>query len=171
VEIHGANGYLIDQFLQDRTNDRTDAYGGSIENRARFALEVTEAVVAAVGESKTGIRFSPWGKFNGMGMAHPKPTFAHVVTRIRDTYSNLAYLHLVEPRVDHRAELRTDERLEHAADGSSETNDFIRDIWGGRPLITAGGYGRQSAMDVADRKGDLIAFSRHFIANVSFFNP
>lgn len=65
VEIHGANGYLIDQFTQDTANKRTDDYGGSIENRARFALEVADAVVAAIGESKTGIRLSPWGSFNG----------------------------------------------------------------------------------------------------------
>lgn len=65
VEIHGANGYLIDQFLQDVSNTRTDEYGGSIENRARFALEVTEAVVAAVGQSKTSIRLSPWSRYQG----------------------------------------------------------------------------------------------------------
>lgn len=65
VEIHGANGYLIDQFTQDMSNKRTDEYGGSIENRTRFALDVTDAVCKAIGESKTGIRLSPWGAFNG----------------------------------------------------------------------------------------------------------
>jgi NADPH2 dehydrogenase len=65
VEIHGANGYLIDQFIQDVTNERTDEYGGSIENRARFALEITDAVVEAVGAERTGFRISPWGIFNG----------------------------------------------------------------------------------------------------------
>jgi NADPH2 dehydrogenase len=65
VEIHGANGYLVDQFLQDVSNDRTDEYGGSVENRSRFALEVVDAVVKAVGEKKTGIRFSPWSTFQG----------------------------------------------------------------------------------------------------------
>jgi NADPH2 dehydrogenase len=66
VEIHGANGYLVDQFLQDVSNHRSDAYGGSIENRSRFALEVVDAVVKAVGESKTAIRLSPWSTFQGM---------------------------------------------------------------------------------------------------------
>lgn len=66
VEIHGANGYLVDQFFQDVTNKRTDAYGGSVENRARFALDIIDAVVNAVGESKTAIRMSPWSRFNGM---------------------------------------------------------------------------------------------------------
>jgi NADPH2 dehydrogenase len=65
VEIHGANGYLPDQFLQTNTNERTDSYGGSVENRARFVLEVTEAVVKAVGANKVGIRFSPWSTFQG----------------------------------------------------------------------------------------------------------
>ncbi len=66
VEIHGANGYLIDQFIQDVTNKRTDQYGGSVENRARFALEVIDAVVKAVGAERTSIRFSPWGEFQGL---------------------------------------------------------------------------------------------------------
>lgn len=65
VEIHGANGYLIDQFLQDVSNSRADEYGGSVENRSRFALEVVDAVVKAVGQKKTAIRFSPWGTFQG----------------------------------------------------------------------------------------------------------
>ena len=65
VEIHGANGYLVDQFLQDVSNDRTDEYGGSVEGRSRFPLEVIDAVVKAVGEKKTGIRFSPWSTFQG----------------------------------------------------------------------------------------------------------
>lgn len=66
VEIHGANGYLIDQFIQDVANNRTDEYGGSIENRCRFALEVIDAVVSTIGADKTGIRLSPWGQFQGV---------------------------------------------------------------------------------------------------------
>lgn len=66
VEIHGANGYLVDQFIQDVSNDRTDDYGGSVENRSRFALEVIKAVVGAVGEKKTGLRISPWSTFQGL---------------------------------------------------------------------------------------------------------
>ena len=66
VEIHGANGFLIDQFIQDTVNNRTDEYGGSIENRARFALEVTDAVVERIGAERTGIRFSPWSPYQGI---------------------------------------------------------------------------------------------------------
>jgi NADPH2 dehydrogenase len=158
VEIHGANGYLVDQFIQDVTNNRTDAYGGSIDNRTRFALEVTEAVVKAVGESKTALRLSPWTRFGGMRMAEPKPTFSHLVSRLRDSFPNLAYLHLVEPRFD-----------EDFDEARGWSNDFIRDTWGDRPLITAGGYTRETAINVAEQKGDIIAFSRLFIANVSIF--
>ncbi|KIM71062.1 hypothetical protein PILCRDRAFT_83167, partial [Piloderma croceum F 1598] len=75
VEIHGANGYLVDQFLQDVSNDRTDEYGGSVENRSRFALEVVHAVVKAVEEKKTGIRFSPWNTFQDMAMKDPVPQY------------------------------------------------------------------------------------------------
>lgn len=74
VEIHGANGYLLDQFLQDVSNTRTDAYGGSIENRARFTLEVVDAVAAAVGESKTAIRLAPWGRYQGAHSASALPS-------------------------------------------------------------------------------------------------
>ncbi|KAJ6581851.1 FMN-linked oxidoreductase [Mycena capillaripes] len=157
VEIHSANGYLLDQFLHDRSNIRTDAYGGSVENRTRFPLEVVEAVVKAVGQKKTAIRVSPWGTYNDMHFDHPKPTYTHLVTQLRDHYPELAYLHVVEPRVDGT------ETLEVIKDGYS--NDFIRDIWGNRRLVSAGGYTRETALAVAEEKDDLIAFARPYIAN------
>ncbi|GJE97331.1 alkene reductase [Phanerochaete sordida] len=157
VELHGANGYLIDQFLQDVTNRRTDEYGGSIENRCRFALEVLQAVTEAVGEAKVGIRFSPWSTFGDMGMKDPKPTFAHLVTQIRERFPSLAYIHVIEPRaegdgIDRRAE-------------KGESNDFLREIWKPRPFISAGGYTRELALETAERTGDLIAAGRLFISN------
>ncbi len=99
VEIHGANGYLVDQFLQDVSNQRTDEYGGSIENRARFGLEVIDAVVKAVGAQRTAVRMSPWSTFMDMGMKDPIPTFSYYVSQIKERHSDLAYIHLVEPRV------------------------------------------------------------------------
>ncbi|KAJ7216436.1 hypothetical protein GGX14DRAFT_441507 [Mycena pura] len=156
VEIHAANGYLLDQFLHDRSNIRTDAYGGSIENRVRFPLEVAEAVVKAVGQKKTGMRLSPWNTFQGMHFDNPKPTYARLVTELRDRYPDLSYLHVVEPRVD---------GVETVDVKEGYSNDFIRDIWGDRPLISAGGYTRETAIATADLKGDLIAFSRPYIAN------
>ncbi|KAJ7248501.1 hypothetical protein C8J57DRAFT_1522464 [Mycena rebaudengoi] len=156
VEIHAANGYLLDQFLHDRSNVRTDAYGGSPENRTRFPLEVADAVVKAVGQKKTALRISPWGTYLDMHFDDPKPTYAHLVTQLRARYPDLAYLHVVEPRVDGT------ETVEIKAGYS---NDFIRDIWRDRRLISAGGYTRESAIDAAERKGDLVAFARPYIAN------
>ncbi|KAJ7207614.1 hypothetical protein GGX14DRAFT_535313 [Mycena pura] len=156
VEIHAANGYLLDQFLHDRSNIRPDAYGGSVENRVRFPLEVVDAVVEAVGQKRSGMRLSPWGTFNDMHFDDPMPTYAHLVTELRERYPALAYLHVVEPRVDGSVTVEVKEGY---------SNDFIRDIWEDRPLISAGGYTRETAIATADHKGDLIAFSRLYIAN------
>ncbi|KAJ7439989.1 hypothetical protein FB451DRAFT_144035 [Mycena latifolia] len=159
VEIHGANGYLIDQFLHESSNIRTDAYGGSAEKRTLFALEVAEAVVGAIGQKRTAFRISPWGTYLDMQFDHPKPTSAHLVTQLRDRYPELAYLHIVEPRADGNGDMTTDRIKEN------HSNDFIREIWGGRPLISAGGYTRETAIAVAEEKGDLVAFGRGYLAN------
>ena len=116
VEIHGANGYLLEQFLQSRTNQRTDAYGGSIENRARLMLEVTKAVVDAIGADRTAIRLSPYGRANDSGEADPMPLYSHVIGELNKF--GLAYLHLIEPRasgagqreVDHQDAVRRGSR-------------------------------------------------------------
>ena len=99
VEIHGANGYFVDQFTQDVSNKRTDEYGGSIENRCRFALEIIDAVSDAVGENKVAFRISPWSTFQDMGMEHPVPTFTYLVSQVLQRHPNMAYLHVVEPGV------------------------------------------------------------------------
>ncbi|KAI0636632.1 FMN-linked oxidoreductase [Trametes polyzona] len=156
VEIHGANGYLLDQFIQDTANQRDDEYGGSIENRSRFALEIVDAVVQAVGAKKTGIRFSPWSEYQDMRMKDPIPTFSYLVTRLREQHPDLAYVHVIEPAVNGSVE--GEARPE-------ESNDFIRDIWLPRPLISAGRYNRESAIKRAEETGELIAFGRHFLAN------
>lgn len=148
VEVHGANGYLPDQFIQDVTNKRTDEYGGSVENRARFVLEVVDAIVEAVGAERTSIRFSPWGTFQGMGMADPKPQFSYIVEWLRK--HKLAYIHLVEP------------------ESSEHNSDFLRKIWEGREgstFISTNGHDRKSAIETADNKGGLVAFGRLFMPN------
>ncbi|KAJ7171318.1 FMN-linked oxidoreductase [Mycena filopes] len=162
VEIHSANGCLVDQFLQDVSNNRTDMYGGSVENRTRFALEVVHAVAAAIGEDKTAIRFSPWSPYLGMGMADPVPTFTHVVSELKRRHPALAYIHLIEPRIS------ADSGVDASAENAAQSNDFLRDVWGDRPLISAGGFTRETAMKLADHgknKNNLIAFGRTFIAN------
>ncbi|KAL1700032.1 hypothetical protein EV121DRAFT_215008 [Schizophyllum commune] len=159
VEIHGANGYLIDQFLQDVSNTRTDEYGGSIENRSRFGLEVVDAVVKAVGASKTGIRLSPWGKFQDMRMKDPIPQFTHFANKIKARHPDFAYLHLVEPRVQGNM-------TREAADiEAHESNDFLRELWAPKPFISAGAYTREVAIKTAEEKGDIIAVGRYFISN------
>src|SRR6202162_5395255 len=97
VEVHGANGYLIDQFLQDNSNRRTDAYGGSVENRARFLLEVVEAVTSVWGSDRVGVRIGPSNKFGGMGDSAADVTFPYVARALARL--GLAYLHIIEPRV------------------------------------------------------------------------
>ncbi|KAG6380374.1 hypothetical protein JVT61DRAFT_8487 [Boletus reticuloceps] len=159
VEIHGANGYLPDQFLQTLSNIRTDRWGGGEEGRTRFTREVVDAVVDAVGEDRVGIRISPWGTSQDMGMPDPRPTFAYLATALRDRHPKLAYLHAIEPLVS------------GGADIYSTNNDFLRDIWNGgeggeeRVFISAGGYTRETALRTAENKEGLIAFGRLYISN------
>ena len=162
VELHFANGYLPDQFLQDVSNRRTDEYGGSIENRIRFPLEILEAVSKAVGEDRVGFRVSPWNPWQGMRMEDPKPTFAYFVSQAKERFPNLAYLHAAEPRV-----AGTDDTDFNNAD----SNDFLRKIWGDKVFVAAGGYTPRTATETANTKGGLIAFGRYYIANVSIFSP
>ncbi|TCD67639.1 hypothetical protein EIP91_012204, partial [Steccherinum ochraceum] len=155
VEIHGANGYLVDQFTQYVTNNRTDEYGGSIENRGRFALEVLNAVTNAVGADRTGIRFSPWGFYGGMRMTDPKPQFSYIIQKIKENHPDLAYIHIVEPRIS-----GISDRVAHV----DESNDFIREIWAPRTLLSAGAYNRETGIEAAER-GEIPVFGRYFISN------
>ncbi|EIW75438.1 FMN-linked oxidoreductase [Coniophora puteana RWD-64-598 SS2] len=150
VEIHGANGYLPDQFLQDVSNTRTDEYGGSIENRAKFVLEVVDSITEKVGADRTAIRLSPWGRFQSMGMEDPVPTFSYLASQL--AARELSYLHVIEPRADESTQV-------------SGTNDFVRKIWGDRPYIAAGGNTRDIALQEAEEKGGMFAFGRHYISN------
>ncbi|KAJ7245887.1 hypothetical protein B0H12DRAFT_1054085 [Mycena haematopus] len=158
VEVHSANGYLPDQFLQDVSNKRTDEYGGSIENRARFTLEIIDAIAAAVGPERTAVRLSPWSPFQEMGMADPLPTFSYVISQLAARQPNLAFLHLVEPRIAGSA---TSANVVRAY----ESNDPLRALWAPRPLVRAGGFTREGAIAAAAENGDLIAFGRYYISN------
>ncbi|KAL1752240.1 hypothetical protein FB107DRAFT_220310 [Schizophyllum commune] len=159
VEVHGANGYLIDQFLQDVTNVRSDEYGGSIENRSRFGLEVVDAVVKAIGAEHTAIRLSPWSEMSGMGMADPVPQFSHFVSQLVARHPALAYVHVVEARVNGYMTVPPEEY------DPRKSNDFIRKLWAPRPLISCGAYSRELALEIAKKKGDLIAVGRPWISN------
>lgn len=154
VELHGANGYLIDQFLQDKCNNRSDQYGGSVENRSRFALQVVNAVVSAIGSDRTAIRFSPWSTYNGMRMGDPVPQFRDIIRKLNSL--NLAYLHLVESRIAGNADVEVFDKLE-----------FAMSIWNG-PLFIAGGYHPASAFRLVDEehknKEIVVLFGRYFIS-------
>ncbi|KAK5137502.1 hypothetical protein LTR08_008480 [Meristemomyces frigidus] len=163
VEIHGANGYLIDQFWQDTANQRTDKYGGSIENRARFGLGVTEAVIEAVGDSKkVAMRLSPWFIGQGMPMKDPISQFSYVVSELRK--AKLAYLHLVESRISGTG------TVDGVYNAVTHENDQLVDLWGHEtPIILAGGFdpvkAEKAMSEVYTAENVLIAFGRYFISN------
>ena len=155
VEIHSANGYLLDQFLEDGTNKRTDAYGGSLENRTRLLMEVVEAVTGVFGKERVGVRLSPHGTFNDISDSNPVKLFSYVV----ESLNRLApvYIHLVEPRVSGGGQ-------ESDFKGSSAT-PALRKIFKGA-LISAGGYGRKEGNTAIENGyADLIAYGRPAIAN------
>lgn len=157
VELHGANGYLVDQFIQDVSNKRTDKYGGSIENRSRFAVEVVDALVSAVGADKVGLRLSPWSDFQGMRMADPVSQFAHLITEVKK--HKLAYLHVIEFRISGNVETE-----------GGESNDFVFNAWDHRsPVLVAGGFKLDRAKSFIDKehKDDEVAvvFGRYFLSN------
>ncbi|KAH8651221.1 NADPH dehydrogenase [Xylariales sp. PMI_506] len=156
VELHGANGYLIDQFLQDRSNQRTDEYGGSVENRARFATEVVDAVVDAIGSDRVAIRFSPFSPFQSMKMDDPVPQFTYIVKQLRQR--KLAYLHLVESRIAGNIDVEAPESL-----------DFAINAWDNQsPVFIAGGFTPEIAKKTVDEeykdKDIGIVFGRYWIS-------
>lgn len=163
VEIHGANGYLIDQFMRECTNVRTDSYGGSIENRARFALQIVDAVTAAVGADRVGIRISPFETFGGMTVGPDAiPQFSYFIEALEKRGlsgpdKRLAYLHVVDTIVE-----------KPGFDGklvSIRPMDFARFIWSGVWIRTSN-YNRQTAIETADNDDSvIIGFGKDFLAN------
>lgn len=157
VEIHGANGYLLEQFLQNRSNQRTDAYGGSIENRSRIVLEVAEAVAAVFGADRVGIRLSPFGVANGSGEDEPLPLYTQLIARLARL--DLAYLHLIEPRASGAGQAEVDHQNVPFA------SELFRPHWP-NVLIAAGNYRPDTAAAAIEAgRADAIAFGRLFIAN------
>jgi N-ethylmaleimide reductase len=154
VEVHSANGYLLDQFLQDNSNLRTDAYGGPIENRARLLIEIVEAVTSVWGADRVGVRIGPSNKFGGMGDSAPNVTFPYVARAL--ARFGLAYLHVIEPRVTGNV---SDDSMPPVAAG------MLRPLFGG-PVIAAGGFDAAGAEAILTKgDADLVAFGRHFLSN------
>jgi len=153
VEVHGANGYLLEQFLHDRSNQRRDGYGGAPEHRARLLLEVTRAVIEAVGAERVGVRLSPFGSYNDVGDSNPLALYRHVLAELDAL--KIAYLHLIEARDGASMEISY---VHHAL-------RQLRPFWPG-PLIVAGGFNLESAQAaIASGEADAVAFGRLFIAN------
>ena len=155
VELHGANGYLVDQFLNTASNQRTDQWGGSIENRARFAISVAKAVSSRIGAARTGIRLSPYGAFND---TQPDAAMDVLYQHLASEFSKLgmAYIHIV----DHHAM--------GAPEVPAAVKSKIRDAFNGT-LILSGGYDEARATaDLNAGKGDLVAFGRPTLANPDF---
>ena len=152
IELHAANGYLLEQFIRPNSNTRTDAYGGPIENRARFVLDVVKATCAAIGKDKVGIRLSPFGVFNDMpDYPEMAADYAYLADALNET--GLVYVHLVD----------------HSAMGSPAVPDEIKTLYRRtfkRTLILSGGYDAARAeADLKAGKADLIAVGRPFLAN------
>ncbi|MBX5046310.1 alkene reductase [Rhizobium lentis] len=161
VEIHGANGYLLDQFMRDGINDRTDKYGGSIENRARLTFEVVNAVVKEIGAGRTAIRISPVTPSNDSYDSNPQTTFTYVVARLAKY--DLAYIHVVEGQTG-------GDRDYKQGDNPSFDYEALRQAYekaGGKASwMVNNGYDRDLAIDAAESgRADLVAFGKPFIAN------
>ncbi|NKJ45582.1 alkene reductase [Burkholderia sp. SG-MS1] len=155
VELHAANGYLPDQFLQDGSNHRTDAYGGSLENRARFLFEVLDAIGSVWPASQIAVRLSPGSSYGTMSDSDPHATFSYVARRLNGY--GLAYLHVVEPRV------RGNDDIDAAASAISAKD--LRRVFKGT-IIAAGGFTAESAHRIIEAgDADLVAFGRLFISN------
>lgn len=152
VEVHAANGYLLDQFITDGANRRTDAYGGSVENRLRLPLEVTQAVIDVWGAARVGLRLSPFGRFNGVEDSDREGTFA-AAYRAFDTLG-LAYLHVVEkfPGMD-------------VDDAEQAALDRLRALWSGTYIANGEFDAATAAAWIARGRADAVTFGRPFIAN------
>jgi N-ethylmaleimide reductase len=157
VEIHGANGYLIEQFLQSRSNQRTDQYGGAIANRVRLLMEITQAAIDVWGAHRVGVRLSPYGIANGSGEADPMPLYTHAIKSLNPL--GLAYLHFIEPRSSGAG------RAEVNHQNVPSAMVLFRPVWNGI-LIAAGGFtGEAADAAIAAGHADAVAFGRIFISN------
>ena len=155
VELHAANGYLIDQFLQDGSNKRTDEYGGSIENRSRLLFEVVTAMASVWGGDRVAVRIGPNGKWNGMSDSNPEALFSYVADRLNQF--GLAYLHIIEPRVKGNVVIH-----EGQAPVASEQ---LRKIFKGK-ILAAGGFEPDTAEAIVESgNADAVTFGRYFVSN------
>ncbi|KAJ7949723.1 12-oxophytodienoate reductase [Quillaja saponaria] len=156
VEIHGAHGYLIDQFLKDKVNDRTDNYGGSLENRSRFALEIVEAVANEIGAERVGIRLSPFAEYSEAGDSNPEALGLYLAESLNKY--DIAYCHMVEPRMKTQAE-KVESPHSLLPTRKAFKNTFL----------VAGGYDREDDNKaIAENRADLVVYGRIFLGQSRF---
>ncbi|CAI9115096.1 OLC1v1015930C1 [Oldenlandia corymbosa var. corymbosa] len=159
VEIHGAHGFLIEQFLKDQVNDRTDEYGGSLENRCRFALQIAETVSNAIGPQRVGFRLSPWTDYFDASDSNPAALGLYMAEALNKY--RVLYLHVVEPRVT----INVDEQNSSGRRHDSDSLVPIRKAFKGT-FLAAGGYLRDDGNEaVEEGRADLIVYGRWFLAN------
>lgn len=157
VEVHGANGYLLDQFLQDGSNQRNDRYGGSIENRARLLLEVVDIATQVWGRGRVGVRLSPYGTFNDMSDSDPVALFGHVIDQLN--VRGIAYVHVIEPRATGAG------GSDAVNEGAPCASDLFRARFSG-VFLSAGGYTPETAKAAVESgRVDAVAFGRLYISN------
>ncbi|KAK6458250.1 NADH:flavin oxidoreductase/NADH oxidase [Scheffersomyces xylosifermentans] len=173
IELHSAHGYLLDSFLHAATNKRTDEYGGSIENRSRFLLELIDKLIETVGADKLAVRFSPWAKFSGLKAeedeVHPITEYSYLLHELQkraNAGNELAYISIVEPRVQGTNNVDETQQI--------GDNSFVRQVWKG-VIVKAGNYTydapefKSIQEEVRDSK-TLVGFSRYFISNPDLVN-
>ena len=157
VELHAANGYLLDQFLQDGSNHRMDDYGGSIENRCKLVLEILNEIIPVWGSGRVGIRLSPYGEFNDMKDSDPIKLFTYLIEKLNPL--NLSYLHLIEPRATSAG------GNDQIAEDAPSTGKLFRKLFKGK-VVLAGGFNKDNATAAVDHaEADAVAFGRIFISN------
>jgi len=155
VEVHGGNGYLIDQFLQDGSNKRADEYGGSIENRARLLFEVVEAMISAWTNDRVGVRLTPSGTFNAMSDSNPEALHAHVAEGLNRF--GLAYLHIIEPRMSGYLLIKENQ--------PPLASQRARKIFKGKIVANGGFEPETAAAAIEQGDADAISFGRYFVSN------
>ncbi|CAG8977402.1 hypothetical protein HYALB_00007032 [Hymenoscyphus albidus] len=164
VELHGGNGYLPEQFLSSNINVRTDAYGGTPENRCKFVLDLVDALVEAIGENKVAIRLTPFGMYNQARGTERLETWGHLCRELKKKH-NLSYVHFVEPRYEQVLSLKEKNEFLESWGFSDIDLKFFRDIFGDTPFFSAGGWNDQNLWGVLEEGAyDAFAIGRLFLS-------
>jgi len=161
IELHGANGYLVDQFLRDSSNHRTDEYGGSVENRARFGLEAIDALIEVYGAKRVGIKLSPVGRYQDMYDSNPLATYSYLLKQLESR--GIAYVQLVEPGDEPDSEGQTAPKKQ-----MPNVSKALRPFFKGTIMINNNLTAELAAKSITEREADIASFARPFMANPDY---